>query len=72
MKKLDCLGDICPVPSLKALEQLQRLQPGETVKIVVDHSCAVTNIREAVTKLAAGFTVEEVANGIWEITLSRK
>ena len=72
MKKLDCLGDICPVPSLKAVEQLSRLQPGETIKIVVDHNCAVTNIREAVAKLATDFIVEEVANGIWEITLTRK
>lgn len=71
MKKLDCLGDICPVPSLKAVEQLSRLQSGETVKIIVDHSCAVTNIRETVTKLAANFAVEEVANGIWEVTITR-
>ncbi len=71
MKKLDCLGDICPVPSLKAVEQLSRLQPGETVKIIVDHSCAVTNIQEAVMKLAANFIVEELTNGIWEITLTR-
>lgn len=72
MKKLDCLGDICPVPSLKTVAQLSRLQPGETIKIVVDHSCAVTNIREAVANQATDFTVEEVANGIWEITLTRK
>ncbi len=72
MQKVNCLGDICPVPSLKAIEQLNRLQSGETVKIVVDHSCAVMNIREAVTKLAVGFGVEEVANGIWEITLTRR
>lgn len=71
MKKLDCLGDVCPVPSLKAVEQLSRLQPGEKVKVIVDHSCAVKNIQDAVIKLAAGFTVEEVANGIWEITITR-
>lgn len=71
MKKLDCLGDICPIPSLKAIEQLSRMQRGEMVKIITDHSCAVTNIRESVTKLVVNFTVEEVTNGIWEITLTR-
>lgn len=72
MEKLNCLGDICPVPSLKAIEQLSRLQPGETTQIIVDHSCAVGNIREAIKKLAVSFAVEEVANGIWEITLTRR
>lgn len=72
MKKLDCLGEICPVPSLKAVEQLSRLQPGETASIIVDHSCAVANIREAVNKLVTDFKVEEIANGIWEITLTRR
>ncbi len=72
MEKLNCLGDICPIPSLKAIKQLSRLQPGETAQIIVDHSCAVTNIREAVKKLATDCAVEEVANGIWKITLTRR
>lgn len=72
MQKLNCLGEICPVPSLKAIEQLTRLQSGESATIIVDHSCAVANIREAVKKLVSDFVVEEVANGIWEITLTRR
>ena len=72
MEKLNCMGDICPVPSLKAVEQLSRLQSGETTQIIVDHSCAVANIRETVKKLVASFEVEEVANGIWEITVTRR
>ncbi len=72
MDKLNCLGDICPVPSLKAIEQFSRLQPGETAKIIVDHSCAVANIKEATKNLVASIEVEEVANGIWEIKLTKR
>ncbi|WP_165907960.1 sulfurtransferase TusA family protein [Hydrogenispora ethanolica] len=71
MKKLDCMGDFCPIPTLKTIDQIQRLNPGEMLEILVDHSCAVENIKAAAHKLVHQFRVEEVANGIWRITIEK-
>ncbi len=45
MKKLDCMGDFCPIPTLKATNEIQKLKPGETLQIMVDHSCAVDSVK---------------------------
>lgn len=72
MKKLDCMGDFCPIPTLKAMNEIQKLKPGETLQIVVDHSCAVDNIKEAMKDNVCDFQVNELANGIWEICLKKR
>jgi tRNA 2-thiouridine synthesizing protein A len=72
MEKLDCMGDFCPIPTLKTTTKLQKLKPGETLQIMVDHSCAVDNIKEAIKNHVCDFRVNEVANGIWEIYLKKR
>lgn len=72
MKQLDCLGEFCPVPTLKTLEQVARLDSGEELSILVDHSCALDNIREALRNQIRRFEVTEVANGIWEIRIIKR
>lgn len=71
MVKVDCLGDFCPLPLLKAQEASAALAPGEGFLLVTDHSCT----EEALVELfeGTGFTVEsdEVINGVWEITVTR-
>ena len=71
MKKLDCMGDFCPIPALKTLKEIQKLKPGEALQIMVDHSCAVDNIREAMQGQVGDIQVNEVANGIWVISLKK-
>ncbi len=41
MKKVDCLGDMCPIPIIKARKALNSASSGETIKVVTDHSCVL-------------------------------
>ncbi|MBM7562104.1 sulfurtransferase TusA family protein [Fusibacter tunisiensis] len=71
MKKLDCFGDICPIPLLKMNHEIETLKPGESFQMVVDHSCVIESIRESLAKSNIEFKIDEVLNGVWEITLKK-
>jgi TusA-related sulfurtransferase len=69
LKKIDCFGDICPVPIIKIEKQLKTLPEGEVLEVVTDHSCTV----ESVTNKYKNYNleIEEVINGVWEIRISK-
>jgi tRNA 2-thiouridine synthesizing protein A len=69
VEKLDCMGDFCPVPALKVRSRLSGLKAGDGLIVLLDHSCAVENIRELVYNQNIKMEVEEVATGIWQVTL---
>ncbi|HYH03036.1 MAG TPA: sulfurtransferase TusA family protein [Bacillota bacterium] len=69
MAKLDCMGDFCPLPALKVNAKLASLKPGERLTVLLDHSCAVDNIKELAHGQVSQMEINEVANGVWEITL---
>ncbi len=71
MIKINCLGDMCPVPVIKLQHHLEFLEAGELVMLVSDHSCT----RNTVEAFAIGHHYRcdtvEVMNGVWEITLKK-
>jgi tRNA 2-thiouridine synthesizing protein A len=69
-KLIDCVGEICPVPLVKAQIQYKKINPGESITIVTDHSCTPQNLKEAFEKLDCEITLEE-EDGIWEITIRK-
>lgn len=71
MNKIDCFGDICPVPLIKIQHKLDELSIGETFMIVVDHSCVVESINEYYADTKHEIIAEEVMNGVWEITITK-
>ena len=71
MKKLDCFGDMCPIPLLKMKKELANSKAGDTFQMVVDHSCVIESIRESLSKSNASYEIEEVMNGVWEITITK-
>lgn len=72
MHKIDCFGDICPVPLLKMQNELEHIQVGDTFLMVVDHSCVIESIKEYLGKTSCVYDVEEVLNGVWEINVTKK
>jgi len=72
LKTLDCLGDMCPVPTLKLKKNLENMKHQEQIKIVVDHSCVVQSILSQYSTKNFSIETEEVISGIWEITLTKK
>lgn len=67
---VDCVGEICPIPVIKAQIQYKKINPGESITIITDHSCTSQNLREAFIKLACEIIIEE-EDGIWEITIRK-
>ena len=71
MKKLDCFGDFCPVPLLKAQKEVTQLNSGESFMLVTDHSCVVESIDDHFHTSKYNIDVFEAINGVWEITIKK-
>lgn len=70
-KYLDCLGEMCPVPLLKARAELEHLAGDDVLLISTDHSCVARSLQENFGKKGYKVRENEVMNGIWEITVSK-
>lgn len=71
MIKIDCLGDMCPIPVLKIGEFIDQINNGEEVLLVSDHSCTKNSIQDFARKNHFTCKTIEAINGVWEITLTK-
>lgn len=71
MDKIDCFGDMCPIPLLKLQNSLKTLKPGDSIMLVVDHSCVVESISDYYNSSHHQILVDEIINGVWEITVTK-
>lgn len=69
--EIDCLGDICPIPYIKATKELNKLDKGDSVLIITDHSCVARALVEKLGKDNYIIEEDEVMNGVWEITVTK-
>lgn len=69
-KSIDCVGDVCPVPIVKAKMQYKKLKTGESITVITDHSCSSQGIKEAFKNYKCSIYIEE-EEGIWYITLTK-
>ncbi len=71
MSRLDCMGDMCPLPLMKLMQCREQLESGESVTVVTDHSCTCESILNYCEKQRFRSHVEEPVQGVWEITITR-
>jgi len=71
MKTLDFLGEMCPIPIIKTKAALKDLKKDQSIMIITDHSCVLQSLEEYLSKLHYVFEVDEVINGVWEITITK-
>ncbi len=69
--KIECFGDICPIPLLKIQNALKLIESGDTILAVVDHSCVIESINDHYKNSAHDISSEEVLNGVWEIKITK-
>ncbi len=69
MHRLECLGDMCPLPLMKLMQCRDILSRGERVLLVTDHSCTCESVLSYCRAQKIDARVEEPISGIWEITL---
>lgn len=68
---LDCMGEACPVPLIKAEKALAELESGDVLIVEIDHSCAMKNVPEWARKEGHEVEVEEVDEGEWEVIIEK-
>jgi TusA-related sulfurtransferase len=68
---LDCLGEACPVPLVKAENALKKMDIEDVLVVRCDHSCAMKNVPEWARKEGHYVDIEEVDDGEWEIIIEK-
>lgn len=69
--ELDCLGEACPIPLVKAENKLKEMSVGDVVIVLLDHSCAMKNVPEWARKEGHNVEIEEVDDGEWECIIEK-
>ena len=69
--ELDCLGEACPVPLIKAEKELEKLNVGDVLIVQIDHSCAMKNVPEWARKQGHNVELDEVDDGEWEVVIEK-
>lgn len=68
---IDCLGEACPVPLVKAQNKLKEMTAGDVLVVQIDHSCAMKNVPEWARKDGHNVEVDEVDDGEWEVIIEK-
>ena len=68
---LDCLGEACPIPLIRAQKKFETMEVGDVLIINVDHSRAIKNIPEWAQEVEYNCEVEEVSEGEWNIIVEK-
>lgn len=71
MKVIDSFGEMCPIPVLRIQEEFANMSSGDKFMIVVDHSCVVESIKDKYKNRKVEIVIDEVMNGVWEITFTK-
>jgi len=69
--ELDCMGEACPVPLMKAEKKMNTLVAGDVLVVHIDHSCAMKNVPEWARKQGYNVEVEEVDDGEWDVIIEK-
>lgn len=70
---VDCIGEMCPIPIIKAERSLEPLVDKDQVCIITDHSCTMQAIAiHFQDKKSYPCQVEEIDNGIWQIIIEKR
>lgn len=71
MKRLDCLGEMCPVPIIRIKQALKTTKPNDSFLVITDHSCVLESISNYFNTSKIKIEPNEVMNGVWEILITK-
>ena len=69
--ELDCMGEACPIPLVKAEKKIKELEIGDVLIVLIDHSCAMKNVPEWARKEGHNVEIEEIDDGEWECIIEK-
>lgn len=70
---VDSLGEMCPIPILKAEKKLLKAAENDRVILETDHSCSLSSVTNHFKdKFGYSSEIIEVDDGIWQIIIKKK
>ncbi|WP_432407753.1 sulfurtransferase TusA family protein [Wukongibacter sp. M2B1] len=70
--RIDCMYEACPIPLLKALKKLNKMEVGDVLIMETDHSCTITNVVDWAKKQGHEVDYAKVRDGEWEIYIEKR
>ena len=73
VKNLDVRGEICPDPLTLTMKEMEGLDPGDHLKVMLDSAMALETISRWAQKAGHRvLEVQEAGPGLWEMTLEKR
>jgi len=69
--KVDCTGEICPVPLVETRKALRKAKEGDIVEVVGTHPASRKEIPMAVKALGLELMDLQEKDGVWKIRIRR-
>ena len=71
-RELDLTGDICPITFVKSKLMLEKMESGETLKVILDYAPSAVNVPRSLEHDGHQvLQVEEVGEELWEILVRK-
>lgn len=71
MKKIDAIGDKCPIPVIKAKNELKNMNSGEKLTISVDNEIACQNLSKLAEENKYEKSVHKINSSYYEVTITK-
>ncbi len=69
---IDALGEMCPIPIIKAEKKLEQVSANDRVILETDHSCSISSVTNHFkSKYGYNSEIIEVEEGIWQIVIEK-
>lgn len=71
VRELDCLYEACPIPLIKAVQELKTMKTGDILVLRSDQSCLGVIAEEWGEQNNYSVRVVEVEDGVWEVYIQK-
>ena len=71
MTEINAIGDMCPIPVIKAKNALKEMAVGQELIITVDNVIATQNLEKLAKESNCGFNVEKISGDNFRVKLSK-
>lgn len=71
IREIDCLSEVCPIPLLRAMQELKTMEPGDILILHSDHSCVAIDIEKWGIGKKYPIRLVELPGGEWEVYIQK-
>lgn len=71
MKKIDCLGKVCPLPVIETKKMIKENPEEKDFEILVDNEVATENLKKMAKELKIESTCEKIEDGLYRVSLKK-